>query len=323
MPSLRSPLAKRQTSSSSSRVGDRPAIAGLAFVVVRDLRRRARRARGGRAQLTDALSSPSANQVANGSFHSSVLGERLHPFELAAHVRPTRLGSRARPPRRCRAARSPARRTRAAAGSGGLARRALRWLRVRGRRHGVGICSPRRCAFGRRSHTHMVRWSTASMAALLRGRVSALFFLFVAVAIMHEPMLGFSSRSRSRLSAAGSSRCRSWALAVWASAALLARRRCSAIFYASMARAFRSSWTAPTSVLCGIAYGFFMCCVTEDVARAAHCGVIRRTPLWEALVGNDPLLTGSSISEYIDDRLPPARWPSWLDPAGLGVVRLA
>jgi hypothetical protein len=49
--------------------------------------------------------------------------------------------------------------------------------------------------------------------------------------------------------------------------------------------ALQASWTAPTSVLCGIAYGFFMYFMNEDVA-VPLMRVVSTTPLWEALVGN-------------------------------------
>ena len=50
-------------------------------------------------------------------------------------------------------------------------------------------------------------------------------------------------------------------------------------------------------MLCGIAYGFFMYFMSEDVA-VPLMRVVSTTPLWEALVGNI-LFHGVVISEYI------------------------
>jgi hypothetical protein len=69
------------------------------------------------------------------------------------------------------------------------------------------------------------------------------------------------------------------------------------IFYASIAARFKPSWTAPTSVLCGLCYGFFMFFIAEDVAVPVM-RVISYTPLWEALLGN-VLFHGVVMSEYI------------------------
>jgi hypothetical protein len=143
----------------------------------------------------------------------------------------------------------------------------------------------------------MVRWSDGLYGGLIAGLVSALFFLFCGVAIIHEPVLGlyfvqfsvgiFGSRIES-LPIVGLL----FGLFLhFLSAAVFG------ILYANIASRFKPSWTAPTSVLCGIAYGFFMYFVTEDVA-VPILHVVSTTPLWEALVGN-VLFHGVVISEYI------------------------
>jgi hypothetical protein len=143
----------------------------------------------------------------------------------------------------------------------------------------------------------MVRWSDGLYGGLIAGCVSALFFLFCGMAIVHEPVLGlyfvqfsvgiFGSRIES-LPIVGLL----FGLFLhFLSAAVFG------ILYANIASRFKPSWTAPTSVLCGIAYGFFMYFVTEDVA-VPILHVVSTTPLWEALVGN-VLFHGVVISEYI------------------------
>jgi len=143
----------------------------------------------------------------------------------------------------------------------------------------------------------MVRWSDGLYGGLIAGLVSALFFLFVGVAIVHEPVLGeyfvrfsvgiFGSRMESLPLVA-----LLFGLFLhFLSAAVFG------IFYANIASRFKPSWTAPTSVLCGICYGFFMYFIAEDVTvPVLH--VISYTPLWEALLGN-VVFHGLVISEYI------------------------
>jgi hypothetical protein len=131
----------------------------------------------------------------------------------------------------------------------------------------------------------MVRWSDGLYGGLIAGLVSALFFLFVGVAIVHEPVLG-EYFVRFSVGIFGS-RMESLPLV-----ALL-----FGLFYANIASRFKPSWTAPTSVLCGICYGFFMYFIAEDVTvPVLH--VISYTPLWEALLGNI-VFHGLVISEYI------------------------
>ncbi len=143
----------------------------------------------------------------------------------------------------------------------------------------------------------MVRWSDGLYGGIIAGLVSALFFLFVGVAIIHEPVLGdyfvrfavgvFGSKIES-LPIVGLL----FGLFLhFFSAAIFG------IFYAAMAARFKPSWTAPTSVLCGIAYGLFMFFITEDVA-VPIMRVVSTTPLWEALLGN-VFFHGVVISEYI------------------------
>jgi hypothetical protein len=143
----------------------------------------------------------------------------------------------------------------------------------------------------------MVRWSDGLYGGIIAGFVSALFFLFVGVAIVHEPVLGDYFVQF----AVGVFGPRIAALPLigllfglflhFFSAAIFG------IFYASMASRFKPSWTAPTSVLCGITYGLFMFFITEDVA-VPMMRVVSTTPLWEAIIGN-VFFHGVVISEYI------------------------
>ncbi len=143
----------------------------------------------------------------------------------------------------------------------------------------------------------MVRWSDGLYGGIIAGLVSALFFLFVGVAIVHEPVLGdyFVQFAIGvfgpRIEAVPLVGLLFGLFLHFFSAAIFG------IFYASMAARFKPSWTAPTSVLCGIAYGFFMFFITEDVA-VPIMRVVSTTPLWEALVGN-VFFHGVVISEYI------------------------
>jgi hypothetical protein len=142
----------------------------------------------------------------------------------------------------------------------------------------------------------MVRWSDGLYGGIIAGLVSALFFLFVGVAI-HEPVLGDYFVQF----AVGVFGPRIEGLPIigllfglflhFFSAAIFG------ILYASMASRFKPSWTAPTSVLCGIAYGLFMFFITEDVA-VPIMRVASTTPLWEAIIGN-VFFHGVVISEYI------------------------
>jgi hypothetical protein len=143
----------------------------------------------------------------------------------------------------------------------------------------------------------MVRWSDGLYGGLIAGLVSAFFFLFCGLAIVHEPILGDYFVQFS----VGLFGPRILAVPFIALAFGLFLHFLSAavfgIFYANIASRFKPSWTAPTSVLCGIAYGIFMYFVAEDVA-VPMMRVISYTPLWEGLVGNI-FFHGVVISEYI------------------------
>jgi hypothetical protein len=143
----------------------------------------------------------------------------------------------------------------------------------------------------------MVRWSDGLYGGLIAGLVSALFFLFAGAVIIHEPVFGDFFVSFAV--AIFGSRIETFPVIAllfglflhFLSAAIFG------IFYASMAARFKPAWTAPTSVLCGIAYGLFMFFIAEDVA-VPIMRVVSLTPLWEALLGNI-LFHGIVISEYI------------------------
>jgi hypothetical protein len=143
----------------------------------------------------------------------------------------------------------------------------------------------------------MVRWSDGLYGGLIAGVVSAVYFLFVGLAIIHEPVLGqyfvgfatavFGSRIET-LPMIGLL----FGLFLHFLAAAI-----FGIFYASIAARFKPMWSAPTSVLCGICYGLFMYFIAEDVmVPVMH--VISYTPAWEALIGN-VVFHGIVLSEYI------------------------
>jgi hypothetical protein len=143
----------------------------------------------------------------------------------------------------------------------------------------------------------MVRWSDGLYGGLIAGVVSAVFFLFAGVVIVHEPVFGgyfvgfaaavFGSRIEN-------------APLVGLAFGLFLHFLAAAIFgifYASIAARFKPTWQAPTSVLCGICYGLFMYFIAEDV-MVPIMGVVSYTPAWEALVGN-VVFHGIVLSEYI------------------------
>lgn len=143
----------------------------------------------------------------------------------------------------------------------------------------------------------MVRWTDGLYGGLIAGVVSAVFFLFAGVAIIHEPVLGRYFVD--------------FAIAVFGSRiegfpmiglafGLFLHFVSAAIFgilYAYMAARFKPAWTAPTSVLCGISYGLFMFFIAEDV-MVPLLHVVSYTPAWEGIVGN-VVFHGIVISEYI------------------------
>jgi uncharacterized membrane protein YagU involved in acid resistance len=142
----------------------------------------------------------------------------------------------------------------------------------------------------------MVRWSDGLFGGLIAGLVSALFFLIAGTVVDHGPAGDYFARF-----AVGVFGDRAEHLGVitllfglflhFLFAAVFG------IFYAAMAARFKPMWSAPTSVLCGITYGFFIYFVTEDVAvPVLH--VISYTPMWEAIVGS-VLFHGMILSEYI------------------------
>jgi len=128
----------------------------------------------------------------------------------------------------------------------------------------------------------MIRWTDGLYGGLIAGVVSAMFFLLVGMGVIHEPVLGryfvdfavaiFGSRIENLPAIFG-------------------------IFYATLAARFKPAWSAPTSVLCGITYGFFMFFVAEDV-MVPLLRVVSYTPAWEGLVGN-VVFHGIIVSEYI------------------------
>jgi uncharacterized membrane protein YagU involved in acid resistance len=143
----------------------------------------------------------------------------------------------------------------------------------------------------------MVRWSDGLYGGLIAGVVSALFFLFAGVAIIHEPVFGDYFVQYSV--AVFGSRIENIPIVGLLFGLILHFLAAGifGIFYASLASRFKPMWSAPTSVLCGICYGLFMYFMAEDVA-VPIMRVVSYTPAWEALVGN-VLFHGIILSEYI------------------------
>jgi hypothetical protein len=142
----------------------------------------------------------------------------------------------------------------------------------------------------------MVRWSDGLYGGLIAGLVSALFFFFAGTVIDHGPPGDYFARFAvaifgDRAEHLGVITMLFGLFLHFLSAALFG------ILYATIAARFKPMWSAPTSVLCGICYGFFMFFVTEDVT-VPILHVISYTALWEALVGN-VVFHGMILSEYI------------------------
>jgi hypothetical protein len=142
----------------------------------------------------------------------------------------------------------------------------------------------------------MVRWSDGLFGGLIAGLVSALFFFIAGTVIDHGPAGDYFAR---------------YAVAIFGERAehlgvilvlfgLFLHFLAAAIFgilYAAIAEHFKPMWSAPTSVLCGITYGFFMYFIAEDVT-VPILHVISYTPAWEAVAGN-VIFHGMILSEYI------------------------
>jgi hypothetical protein len=142
----------------------------------------------------------------------------------------------------------------------------------------------------------MVRWSDGLYGGLIAGLVSALFFMIAGSTVAHGPFGDYFSQFAVAIFGDRAERLGPITLLFglflhFFSAAIFG------IFYATLAARFKPMWSAPTSVLCGICYGFFMYFVAEDVAvPVLH--VVSYTPAWEALVGN-VVFHGLILSEYI------------------------
>jgi hypothetical protein len=143
----------------------------------------------------------------------------------------------------------------------------------------------------------MVRWSDGLVGGLLAGVVSALFFIIVGQQIDHEPVMGdYFVRFALAVFGHRAEQLAGFAL-VFGIFLYFIAAAIFGILYAVVAAGFKPMWKAPTSVLCGILYGFVMYFVVEDIL-VAILGVRSLQPLWEGLVGN-VFFHGIVISEYI------------------------
>lgn len=143
----------------------------------------------------------------------------------------------------------------------------------------------------------MVRWSDGLYGGLIAGVVSALFFIIVGQQVDHDAVFGdyfvrfADAVFGSRAEGLGMMALIFGIVLYFIAAAIFG------ILYALVANSFRPTWKAPTSILCGITYGFVMYFVVEDVLVPV-LGVTSYQPLWEGLVGN-VFFHGIVISEFI------------------------
>jgi hypothetical protein len=143
----------------------------------------------------------------------------------------------------------------------------------------------------------MVRWSDGLIGGLISGVISALFFIIVGQRIDHEPVMGdYFVRFANAVFGSHAGGLGPFALLFGLFLYFVAAATFG-ILYGLVAAGFKPMWKAPTSVLCGIFYGFIMYFVVEDLFVPV-LGVTSYQPLWEGLVGN-VLFHGIVISEYI------------------------
>ena len=141
----------------------------------------------------------------------------------------------------------------------------------------------------------MVRWTDGLYGGLIAGLVSAVFFAFAGT-LDHAPFGDYFVRFAVAVFGPRGENLGAIALLF----GLFLHFFEAAIFgiiYALIAKGFRPMWKAPTSVLCGITYGFVMYFVTEDVI-VPMLHVVSYTRAWEAIVGN-VVFHGIILSEYI------------------------
>ena len=143
----------------------------------------------------------------------------------------------------------------------------------------------------------MVRWSDGLIGGMIAGVISVLFFIIVGQQVDHEPILGdYFVRFANAVFGSRAAGLGPFALLFGLFLYFIAAAFFG-IFYGIVAAGFKPMWKAPTSVLCGICYGFVMYFVVEDVFVPV-LGVTSYQPLWEGLVGN-VFFHGIVISEYI------------------------
>jgi hypothetical protein len=142
----------------------------------------------------------------------------------------------------------------------------------------------------------MVRWSDGLYGGMIAGLVSAIFFLIVGSTVEHGAFGEYFSRFSAAIFGA---RIESLPVVAFLFGLFLHFFAAAifGIFYAAIAARFKPTWKAPTSVLCGITYGFVMYFIAEDVAVPV-LRVLSVTPTWEAIVGN-VVFHGLILSEYI------------------------
>ncbi len=141
----------------------------------------------------------------------------------------------------------------------------------------------------------MVRWIDGLYGGLIAGGTSALFYVVVAVAWLHDITLGdFLAQIAQALPPFHRAPSSAPLVGLGLSLYLLLAAAFG-IAYAALARRLPSMWRAPTSVLWGLAYGLLVWWILNDVVVPVT-GVVNVQPLWEGLVGT-VLFYGVVLSE--------------------------
>lgn len=145
----------------------------------------------------------------------------------------------------------------------------------------------------------MVRWSDGFFGGLIAGCLSALYFVIVGTLIVHDTSFtDFFAKIAGAIPMLNGKAGNLGAVSVLLGIAV--HFLIAAIFgivYAIIAARVKASWTAPTSVLCGITYGLLVYFMVYDVFVPV-LWVSNSMPTWESILGT-VLFFGLVLSEYI------------------------
>jgi hypothetical protein len=130
----------------------------------------------------------------------------------------------------------------------------------------------------------MIRWIDGFYGGLIAGVTSALFYLIVTAAWLHDTTPGgfFAQIAQALPPFHGAP-----PLAPLVALGIVLYFLVAAAFgivYATLARRLPSMWRAPTSVVWGLCYGLLVWWILNDVVVPVTGAVVDR-PLWEGLVG--------------------------------------